>query len=106
MINLIQNQIETIKQKLLGFQSVDEMIKRRTTFLTEFEQTAQGLTEVDINALKRHFSTLVSAEIVSHDMLLLMENTLRLMIAIDKILKDARPRLPSSVYDEQVNPLG
>ena len=103
-INKIQNQIERVKQKIVGYQSAEEIKEKRKALQSKYERAIGRLVEVDKYPLERHFSIIyVSDSFVSSESLVLLENILLYVAAIEKILADGRKKLPLSVFEERVS---
>ncbi|CAF0782423.1 unnamed protein product [Rotaria sp. Silwood1] len=104
IINQVHNLIAQVKKKILGNQSEKDINERRIRLINDFEQTESNLKEIDLGQKKNFFDKLYDPNnLFTDDILILMNNILLFLKAIDKLLIDARKQLPINIFEDLIS---
>lgn len=104
MINQINNYIETIKKKILGYQSSDEIKAKQKALQRKYDETMNKLVEIYQKPLQNRCSNMFEpGTFLSNGSLVLLENIFLFYIAIEKIMADAKKKLAGLIFNERVS---
>ena len=103
IINRLNNLIETVKLKILGNRSADDINNQRERLIDEYEQTKQNLKEIDSGRMNKLLNRLYNEDdLFSYDGITLMKNILLFLNEIDKLLIDGRKKLSLNIFEDLV----
>lgn len=104
IINQINNQIEKVKKKILGYQSKDEIKAKQNALQKKYDETMKKLVEIYQKPLQDRCNSIFEPDaFLSNGSLLLLENIFLFYVAIEKILVDAKKKLALPIFQERVS---